>query len=99
MFGNDPPTQGEVAMLSKCANPECSATFRYLHDGKLFRFEVEVPSSGEPAGMVLPEMKKRATRLEFFWLCEKCAGRMTVIFKVGEGGSVRAILRAKGAAS
>ena len=23
-------------MLSKCANPVCSATFRYLHDGKLF---------------------------------------------------------------
>jgi hypothetical protein len=27
-------------MLSKCANPKCSAAFRYLHDGKLFRMEV-----------------------------------------------------------
>ena len=23
-------------MLSKCANPECSEIFRYLHEGKLF---------------------------------------------------------------
>ena len=24
------------AMLSKCANPECSEQFRYLHQGKMF---------------------------------------------------------------
>ena len=23
-------------MLSKCANPECSEQFRYLHQGKMF---------------------------------------------------------------
>lgn len=23
-------------MLSKCANPNCSHTFRYLHEGKLY---------------------------------------------------------------
>jgi len=26
-------------MLSKCANPGCSASFLYLHQGKLFRLE------------------------------------------------------------
>lgn len=26
-------------MVSKCANPECVATFRYFHVGKLFRME------------------------------------------------------------
>jgi len=26
-------------MLSKSANPTCSASFRYLHNGKLFRVE------------------------------------------------------------
>jgi len=28
-------------MLSKCANPTCSAQFRYLHDGKVFRVDLE----------------------------------------------------------
>jgi len=28
-------------MISKCANPACSARFLYLHEGKLFRFERE----------------------------------------------------------
>jgi hypothetical protein len=26
-------------MLAKCANPACSATFRYFHEGRLFVFE------------------------------------------------------------
>jgi hypothetical protein len=26
-------------MVSKCANPDCSAVFRYFHQGKLFRIE------------------------------------------------------------
>lgn len=27
-------------MVAKCANPHCSARFRYLSQGKLFRLEV-----------------------------------------------------------
>jgi len=26
-------------MVSKCANPNCAASFRYFHVGKLFRME------------------------------------------------------------
>jgi hypothetical protein len=26
-------------MVSKCANPDCAAAFRYYHTGKLFRME------------------------------------------------------------
>lgn len=48
-------------MLAKCNNPSCSAKFRYLHEGKLFRLEVE--STREP-------------RIEYFWLCGHCAGTM-----------------------
>ena len=29
-------------MLSKCANPGCTATFLYLHRGKLFRLDTSV---------------------------------------------------------
>src|SRR5947209_19080489 len=33
-------------MLSKCANPACSAQFRYLHDGKVFRVDLEERAAG-----------------------------------------------------
>lgn len=59
-------------MLSKCANPSCSASFRYFHEGKLFRIE----TSGSTAGNA--ELAKPAGRVEFFWLCARCAPEMTV---------------------
>jgi hypothetical protein len=49
-------------LLSKCANPDCVATFRYLQQGKLFRLEKErtkdFSQSPEP---------------EYFWLCGNCS--------------------------
>ena len=53
-------------MLSKCANPNCSARFRYLRGGQLFRFQT---------GDV------RNTRTEFYWLCSQCSQRYKVIQK------------------
>jgi hypothetical protein len=60
-------------MLSKCANPECSEQFRYLHQGRLFCLtptpEVQATSYGS---------------LEFlyerFWLCERCLKEMKVVW-------------------
>jgi len=54
-------------MLSKCANPACSATFRYLHDGTLFHGAV---------GSAPPEQVNTRER---FWLCGECSEKMTVI--------------------
>jgi hypothetical protein len=54
-------------MLSKCANPACSATFRYLHEGRLFHVAV---------GAATPE---QGTTRERFWLCGECSRKMTVI--------------------
>ena len=48
-------------MLSKCANPACTRTFRYLHEGKLFWRETD-PGSG--IGTV--------AKGEWFWLCDNC---------------------------
>ena len=31
-------------MLSKCANPACSAKLRYLREGKIFRLDASLPS-------------------------------------------------------
>jgi hypothetical protein len=66
-------------MLSKCANPKCSAPFHYLHDGRLFevqvtpqKMEVTATQTGDA------EPKKRPQKLERFWLCSKCSTTMTL---------------------
>lgn len=78
-------------MLSKCANPSCSASFFYLHEGKLFRCETSV---GDDLSTYDTGMKKSSRRVEFFWLCANCAPKMTLI-KNGE--AVAAVARAKAA--
>jgi hypothetical protein len=50
-------------MLAKCANPACSAIFRTLQRGRLFRREGKSPD-GKPA--------------EYFWLCDCCASKSTL---------------------
>lgn len=64
-------------VLSKCANPECSARLHYLRQGKIFKIETSTISSdskGSPARWI-----------EHFWLCEGCAQTLTVVV---ENGSV-----------
>jgi hypothetical protein len=66
-------------MVTKCANPSCSAVFRYLRGGRLFLFETTnkmptaVPPSSE-TGFGKSEFRSG----EYFWLCEKCAKGMTI---------------------
>jgi hypothetical protein len=60
-------------MLSKCANPACSANFRYLHEGRLFHVEIGLAAPG-------PE---NVARFERFWLCEECSKSMTVVSRPG----------------
>jgi hypothetical protein len=73
-------------MVSKCANPGCSAPFRYLRAGKLFRVEMEhdlMPSQAlEP--MFAPQ--KPARRAHFFWLCDGCSSKVKLV--VGKNGIV-----------
>jgi len=69
-------------MLSKCANPACSATFQYLHQGKIFHLcpspAVEMAAAAE--GLFL---------VERFWLCDDCAKEMTVIWDGARAKIVR----------
>jgi hypothetical protein len=80
-------------MLSKCANPDCSAKFRYLHDGKVFRIDLDHHFAGpeeghealfsqavQPAhrGPQLLIASKPESRPEYFWLCGDCSQHMTV---------------------
>jgi hypothetical protein len=81
-------------MVSKCANPSCSAPFRFLHEGRVFRVESHPESAAEDN----LSAKKAARRLEFFWLCERCASLMTLAVEKG-GVTVRPRLQAMRAAS
>jgi hypothetical protein len=86
-------------MVSKCANPDCAATFHYLHVGKLFRIET---SSGQERrrSMGQDEFANRPLRrVEFYWLCENCAPQMTLVFEHDTGVSVRRNARAVSAAA
>jgi hypothetical protein len=62
----------EPFMLSKCANPVCTETFRYLHQGRIFHV------SPSPAMQVAAEAKGLIA--ERFWLCDDCSTKLTVIW-------------------
>ena len=59
-------------MLSKCANPECTEKFLFLHLGKLFCLAPTPEIEAHPGAVSLLE--------ERFWLCERCAKIMTIIW-------------------
>lgn len=82
-------------MVSKCANPVCSASFRYLHEGRLFRMIVAENVAGHSNHSADSEMKKASSRIEFFWLCEECATEMTLTFKPGLGVTTQPLVRVR----
>ena len=89
-------------MLSKCANPGCSAPFLYLSQGKLFRMETATGRNPKASAFGMdPSMKKTAQHLEFFWLCEDCADAVTLTYTKGHGVVTRPLtrVRAKAAAA
>ena len=57
-------------MVSRCANPQCAATFRYFRDGRL----IAVPKTVADHAYC-----PRRTDVEWFWLCRKCASQFTLI--------------------
>jgi hypothetical protein len=64
-------------MLAKCANVACNAPFRRLSEGKLFLLHGEAAQTREPLD---PQKGKPPRRVEYFWLCNDCAGLVTLTF-------------------
>jgi hypothetical protein len=85
-------------MVSKCANPDCTAPFRYFHQGKLFRFETEAGLERRRA-MGTDSDGKQMRRLEFYWLCQQCAPKLTLVSEKEMGVSVRPRLAARASAA
>ena len=86
-------------MVSKCANPDCSTSFRYFHQGKLFRIETAIGTERRRALGIGLEDKNLLKRLEFYWLCDSCAERFTLIFDRASGITVCPRDRSRAAAS
>ncbi len=61
-------------MVTKCANPSCSAPFQYLRGGKLFLIDLHRSSLGLEPGSA--PVRKRV--VEYFWLCERCSSELTL---------------------
>jgi hypothetical protein len=76
-------------MVSKCANPDCTAPFRYFHSGKLFRADTAFGFDRRRGMGQDAQQSKPLRRLEFFWLCEDCSGKMTLAFDKESGVTVR----------
>jgi hypothetical protein len=75
-------------MLSKCANPDCSTVFRYLHEGKLYVIpSTTAPSVRRPS----PDLKYagKSRTLEYVWLCSLCCRDMTI--EAYDGGAIRVV--------
>ena len=72
-----------VAVLNKCANPACSAQFRYLHQGKLFEVEIQYAESPTVDGQTKAVHGKG--HAERCWLCDDCAAYVTLRFDTHRG--------------
>ena len=66
-------------MLSRCANPECGAPFRYLREGTVYL--AEWPNKGDACELTDfagPWDHPRGRR-EMFWLCGACNRSLTLL--------------------
>jgi hypothetical protein len=60
-------------MVSKCANPECSERFLYLHQGRIFHL-TPTPELEAAADNSSPALYER------FWLCDHCCRKITLVW-------------------
>jgi hypothetical protein len=56
-------------MVANCANPNCFATFHYLHEGKLFVVDEHAAT-----------LRATSHPPRCFWLCSQCSRTLTVVY-------------------
>jgi hypothetical protein len=70
-------------VLHKCANPNCTSPFRKLSEGKLFLVDTQPL---EDVDTKRARWKGQAThRIEYYWLCDRCAFALTLSYEKGRG--------------
>ena len=75
-------------MISKCANPKCNVDFHYLRGGRLYRFDLPMPT--EPCKDVPNTIcsRKPSHASVYFWLCRECAKKYSMRFSSRDGVSI-----------
>lgn len=64
-------------MLSKCANPQCSKTFRYLAEGRLYLIgSCSARAKRNDSSKHVNESRPP----EYAWLCASCSRYMSIRF-------------------
>jgi hypothetical protein len=66
-------------MLDKCANPDCSAIFHRLRDGRLFVFDLQVIQGRARKSHAGAKPHGR----QYHWLCNECCKTLTLTSKGG----------------
>ena len=64
-------------MVSKCANPRCSARMKFMHEGAVYivrKHSTDEYWAGDAGSFGAPP----GTQIECFWLCARCAREMKV---------------------
>ena len=72
-------------MLAYCVNPDCRVALRSFSEGRLFQFEVVSISVPARDDRRLPFDEKPTRQTSHFWLCGKCATRMSLTVEPSEG--------------
>ena len=85
-------------MLSKCANPACSAPFLYLSQGRLYKMETAIREGNPDRPDFADAQNMRAERrLEYFWLCEDCVPKVRLTYSRDSGIGAAPLAKAVGA--
>lgn len=64
-------------MVSKCANPKCTARMKYLHEGRLFVVQTHSSArywQNDSGSFSAPP----GNQIEYHWLCNSCVDGMIV---------------------
>lgn len=65
-------------MVSHCANSNCAAPFRFMHTGRIYRFDFAVEGSTDHIQDILWDENGIPRRTEMFWLCDECMHHYTL---------------------
>jgi len=81
-----PEQEAVKAMLSQCANSQCSKPFLRLREGKLFLVETDrVIKPGEAAVPPFVRARQQPRCVEHYWLCDDCAAEWTLVYDRDHG--------------
>ncbi len=72
-------------MLARCTNENCKRPLHSFAEGRLFQFEVISISLAASDEKTAPFDEKPQRETLHFWLCGRCASKMTLVLEPARG--------------